>query len=257
MSKINAQPSSSQPNSTTGARRQRRRTDDDRSLLSWSKEARTEAAAFTHTDQWRVLRIVSEFVDGFDSLARVGPSVTFFGSARTAADDVTYQAARQSASLIAEAGLAVITGGGPGIMEAANLGATEAGGLSVGIGIDLPFENGVNEYVTLPLEFRYFFVRKTLLAKYANAFVFFPGGFGTLDELFEILTLVQTKKMDPMPIVLFGTAYWQGMIDWLDQTMAEQGRVNRADLALFTVTDDPTEVARLVISGIIAANADE
>jgi uncharacterized protein (TIGR00730 family) len=232
----------------------KRRGDADRNLLSWSKEARAEAAAFTHTDQWRVLRILSEFVEGFDSLAEIGPSATFFGSARTSPDHPDYQAARVAASLVAESGLAVITGGGPGIMEAANRGANDAGGVSVGIGIDLPFEQGVNEYVSVPLEFRYFFVRKTLLAKYANAFVFFPGGFGTLDELFEVLTLIQTKKMDPMPVVLFGSEYWQGLMSWLRGTLATSGRINPADVDLFQVTDDPVEVARLVIDGILAAH---
>lgn len=232
----------------------RKRGDSDRNLLSWSKEAREEATAFTHTDQWRALRILSEFVEGFDSLAEVGPSVTFFGSARTKEDDPSYRAARRSAELIANAGLAVITGGGPGIMEAANRGATEAGGVSVGIGIDLPLEQGVNEFVTVPLEFRYFFVRKTLLAKYANAFVFFPGGFGTLDELFEILTLIQTGKMDPMPVVLYDSSYWQGMVEWLHETMAESGRIHHHDIDLFRITDDPDVVAQLVIEGIVATN---
>jgi uncharacterized protein (TIGR00730 family) len=234
----------------------KRRGDADRNLLSWSKEARSEAAAFTHTDQWRVLRILSEFVEGFDSLAEIGPSATFFGSARTSEDHADYQAARMAASLVAESGLAVITGGGPGIMEAANRGATEAGGVSVGIGIDLPFEQGVNDFVSVPLEFRYFFVRKTLLAKYANAFVFFPGGFGTLDELFEILTLIQTRKMDPMPVVLFGSDYWHGMMSWLQGPMAETGRIKPTDVDLIQITDDPVEVARLVIDGILAAHQD-
>jgi uncharacterized protein (TIGR00730 family) len=246
-----------QQSSNVSAARQalrKRRGDADRNLLSWSKEAREEAAAFTHTDQWRVLRILSEFVEGFDSLAEIGPSATFFGSARTSEDHPDYQAARTAASLIAQSGLAVITGGGPGIMAAANRGASEAGGVSVGIGIDLPFEEGVNAYVSVPLEFRYFFVRKTLLAKYANAFVFFPGGFGTLDELFEILTLIQTRKMDPMPVVMFGSEYWQGLMSWLKGTMASTGRINAADIDLFQITDDPAEVARLVIDGILAAH---
>ncbi|HYJ13291.1 MAG TPA: TIGR00730 family Rossman fold protein [Thermomicrobiales bacterium] len=234
----------------------KRQGDADRNLLSWSKEARAEAAAFTHSDQWRVLRILGEFVEGFDSLADIGPSATFFGSARTNEDHADYQAARMAASLVAESGLAVITGGGPGIMEAANRGATDAGGVSVGIGIDLPFEEGVNKYVSVPLKFRYFFVRKTLLAKYANAFVFFPGGFGTLDELFEILTLIQTRKMGPMPVVLFGSDYWQGMMSWLQGTLAASGRINPTDVELFQLTDDPVEVARLVIDGILAGPQD-
>jgi uncharacterized protein (TIGR00730 family) len=224
-------------------------------LLSWSKEAREEAAAFTHSDQWRVLRIVSEFVEGFDALAQIGPSVTIFGSARSGEDDPYYQAARQCAALIAASGLAIITGGGPGIMEAGNRGATDAGGSSIGIGIDLPFEQGVNDYVSLPLEFRYFFVRKTMLAKYANGFVFFPGGFGTMDELFEILTLLQTGKLDPMPIVLFGSDYWEGMIEWLRNTMVTAGRINASDLDLFTLSDDPVHAANIMIDAISASNA--
>ncbi len=232
----------------------RKRENADRKLLSWSKEARQEAAAFTHSDQWRVLRIISEFVEGFDALAEIGPSVTFFGSARTPPDDPYYAAARECAALVARSGLTVITGGGPGIMEAANQGASEADGMSIGIGIDLPFEQGVNDYVSLPLEFRYFFVRKTMLAKYANGFVFFPGGFGTLDEMFEILTLVQTGKMESMPVVLFGSEYWSGLVEWLRNTLVVEGKIRETDLDLFHISDDPNETATIVIDAIAAAN---
>jgi uncharacterized protein (TIGR00730 family) len=224
-------------------------------LLSWSPEARAEAAAFTHTDQWRVLRIVSEFVDGFDSLADIGPSVSIFGSARTLPDDPMYGHAEAVAALLAQAGVTVITGGGPGIMEAANKGAAGADGISVGVGIDLPFEQGVNQYVTLPMQFRYFFVRKTMFAKYANGFVFFPGGFGTLDEMFEILTLIQTGKLDPMPIILYGSDYWRGMMDWLHDTMLAGAKLSPADLDIITLLDEPEEAAGILIAAIRDANA--
>lgn len=230
------------------------RNNEDRALLSWSPEARAEAAAFTHTDQWRVLRIVSEFVEGFDSLADIGPAVSIFGSARTLADDPMYGLAEKVAALIARSGVTVITGGGPGIMEASNKGAAGADGLSVGVGIDLPFEQGSNQYVTLPLQFRYFFVRKTMFAKYANGFVFFPGGFGTLDEVFEILTLIQTGKLDPMPIIFFGSTYWNGLLEWIRDTMLVEGKVSHQDLDLFTVTDDPDEAASLLIAAIKESN---
>ncbi len=227
---------------------QRRRDTNDRQLLSWSDEDRARAAAFTHADQWRVLRILGEFVEGFDALAELGPAVTIFGSARSGEDERMYQAARKTASLLADTGFTIITGGGPGIMEAANRGAFEAEGESVGIGIDLPFEQGTNAYVTLPLEFNYFFVRKTMFAKYASGFVYFPGGFGTLDELFETLTLIQTGKMDRMPIVLFGTEYWTGLRDWVITSMQQSGNISPGDEALMQLTDDPAEVAEIIIN---------
>ncbi len=231
------------------------RNNEDRALLSWSPEARAEAAAFTHTDQWRVLRIVSEFVEGFDSLADIGPAVSIFGSARTLPGDPMYRFAEQVGRLIAQAGVTVITGGGPGIMEAANKGAASVDGISVGVGIDLPFEQGSNQYVTLPLQFRYFFVRKTMFAKYANGFVFFPGGFGTLDEVFEILTLIQTGKLDPMPLIFFGSTYWNGLLDWIRTTMLAEGKISPNDLDFFTVTDDPDEAASILIGAIKESNA--
>lgn len=201
---------------------------------------------WVHTDPWRVLRIQSEFVEGFGALAELPPAVTVFGSARTSVEHPEYAAGREIGAALARAGFAVITGGGPGAMEAANRGAKEAGGLSVGLGIELPFEQGLNEYVDLGINFRYFFARKTMFVKYSRAFVCLPGGFGTLDELFEALTLVQTRKVTRFPIVLFGTAYWQGLLDWLRSTMLTQGKLREADLALLYCTDDVDEAVELV-----------
>jgi len=203
-------------------------------------------SGWVHTDPWRVLRIQSEFVDGFGTLAELGPAVGVFGSARTRPEDPNYASAEYLAAELARAGLAVITGGGPGIMEAANKGAAEAGGVSVGLGIELPFESGLNPYVNLGINFRYFFVRKTMFVKYAQGFVVMPGGFGTLDELFEALTLVQTRKVTSFPVVLFGSRYWQGLVDWFRSSALERGAIAERDLALMTVTDDVDEAVRLV-----------
>jgi len=199
---------------------------------------------FLHTDPWRALRILSEFVEGFDALSRVGPAVTVFGSARTPVDHPDYALARACGEQLARAGLAVITGGGPGIMEAANRGAKEGGGLSVGCNIELPHEQHSNPYLDLMVDFRYFFVRKTMFVKYATGFVVFPGGYGTLDELFEALTLIQTGKVKRFPVVLVGTSVWGGLIDWLRTDALANGRINEADLTLFELTDDPDEVVR-------------
>ena len=207
---------------------------------------RGEDPAFVHTDPWRVLRILGEFVDGFDLLARVGLAVTVFGSARTPADHPYYEAARACGEGIAKRGYAVITGGGPGIMEAANRGAHEAGGLSIGCNIELPHEQDPNPYSNLQIDFRYFFVRKTMFVKYSEAFVVFPGGFGTLDELFEALTLIQTGKVQRFPVVLYGTEYWSGMIDWIRTRLLEQGMVSAHDLELICVTDSVDEICELV-----------
>ncbi|HEY0173136.1 MAG TPA: TIGR00730 family Rossman fold protein, partial [Pyrinomonadaceae bacterium] len=174
---------------------------------------------FTHTDTWRVFRIMGEFVEGFDDLATVTRGVSIFGSARTPADNPYYAAAQETAGLLARAGFTVITGGGPGIMESANRGAFEAGGVSVGCNIELPFEQSPNPYQTRSLKFKYFFVRKTMFIKYSNAFVIFPGGYGTLDELFEALTLIQTRKINNFPVILFGSEFWRGMLDWLEGTI--------------------------------------
>jgi uncharacterized protein (TIGR00730 family) len=197
-----------------------------------------------HTDPWRVMRIQSEFVAGFGALAELGPAVSVFGSARTGPDDPVYHLAEAVGRALAQAGLAVITGGGPGAMEAANKGCLEAGGTSVGLGIELPFEAGLNPYVDLGVNFRYFFARKTMFVKYARGFVVLPGGFGTLDELFEAMTLVQTRKVTSFPIVLLGTEYWTGLLTWLRDTAVPAGTIAAADLRLVTVTDDvPTAVA--------------
>ena len=204
-------------------------------------------AEFTKGDPWRVLRIMGEYVHGFDALAEVGTAVTVFGSARTPETDPMYQAARAVGRLLAEAGFAVITGGGPGIMEAANRGARDARGLSIGCNIELPHEQGTNPYVDVAINFRYFFCRKTMFMKYAEGFVLFPGGFGTLDELFEALVLIQTGKVKHFPVVLFGTAYWEGLLAWIrGQVMAER-KIDPADLRLLTVTDSPEEVRSIIV----------
>ncbi len=197
---------------------------------------------WVHTDPWRVLRIQSEFIEGFGMLAELGAAISVFGSARTKPDHPAYAMGVEVGRLLAEAGYAVITGGGPGAMEAANRGASEAGGLSVGLGIELPFEQDLNEWVDVGIAFRYFFVRKTMFVKYAQAFVILPGGFGTLDELFEALTLVQTRKVTRFPVILVGTEYWSGLLAWIRTTLAETGTINAADLDLITVTDDVAEV---------------
>ncbi|WP_091416676.1 TIGR00730 family Rossman fold protein [Friedmanniella luteola] len=207
------------------------------------------SASWLHTDPWRVLRIQSEFVEGFGTLAELGPAVAVFGSARTSSDDPSYAAAEQLGRRLAETGLAVITGGGPGIMEAANKGAAEAGGVSVGLGIELPFESGLNRHVNLGINFRYFFARKTMFVKYAQGFVVMPGGFGTLDELFEALTLVQTQKVTSFPVVLFGSSYWQGLLDWFRDTALRHGSVAQRDLDLLQLTDDLDEAVALVAAG--------
>lgn len=201
---------------------------------------------WVHTDPWRVLRIQSEFVEGFGALAEVPRAVTIFGSARTPRDHPEYEAGMELGAAIADLGCAVITGGGPGTMEAANRGASEAGGLSVGLGIELPFEQGLNDWVDLGVNFRYFFARKTMFIKYSQAFICLPGGFGTLDELFESLTLVQTKKVTKFPVVLFGRSYWQGLYDWVRDTMYANGKINEKDLALLHLTDDVQDAAAVV-----------
>jgi uncharacterized protein (TIGR00730 family) len=215
-------------------------TEDERLL------ERRPSAAFTETDPWRALRILSEFVEGFDAMAKVGPAITVFGSARTGADDPVYELARSIGRRLADAGYAVITGGGPGTMEAANRGCREAGGLSVGCNIELPHEQGMNPYVDLGVEFRYFFARKVMFVKYADGFVILPGGFGTLDELFEALTLIQTGKVRHFPIVLVGRAYWAGLIDWIRGTLLANGAIADGDIDLFSLTDDPDEVVDII-----------
>lgn len=201
---------------------------------------------WVHTDPWRVLRIQSEFVEGFGTLADLPPAISVFGSARTPSTSPEYEAGVALGRGLVEAGFAVVTGGGPGAMEAANKGAYEAQGVSVGLGIELPFEQGLNQYVDIGLNFRYFFVRKMMFVKYAQGFVVLPGGLGTLDELFEALTLVQTQKVTRFPIVLFGTEYWGGLVDWLKNTLVAQGKAAEKDLLLFHLTDDVDEAVALV-----------
>jgi uncharacterized protein (TIGR00730 family) len=205
-------------------------------------------AEFTHTDTWRVFRIMGEFVEGFDELATLTRGVSIFGSARTSTGDPDYQAAQETAALLARAGFAVITGGGPGIMEASNRGAFEAGGLSIGCNIELPFEQNSNPYLTKGLTFKYFFVRKMMFVKYSLGFIIFPGGFGTLDELFEALTLIQTKKIRNFPIVLFGSAYWGGLLGWIRDFAMEEGKVTEQDLKLLHLTDSPAEVVQIIVN---------
>jgi uncharacterized protein (TIGR00730 family) len=207
-----------------------------------------DAGEWVHTDPWRVLRIQAEFVEGFGALANIGPAVSIFGSARTDPSDPHYALAEQVAAGLVGAGYAVITGGGPGIMEAGNKGACQAGGVSVGLGIELPFEQGLNEWVDLGINFRYFFARKTMFVKYSQGFVVLPGGFGTLDELFEALTLVQTSKVTRFPVVLMGRDYWSGLLTWLWSTMATSGRISTRDLDLVHVTDDPMEAVEIILS---------
>ncbi len=203
-----------------------------------------------HEDPWRVMRIQSEFVEGFGALARIGPAISIFGSARTQQDDPYYQIAVEIAERAAHDGFGVITGGGPGIMEAANRGAAHAEGPSIGLGIELPFEQGMNEYVDLGVSFRYFFVRKTMFVKYSRGFVVMPGGFGTLDELFEALTLVQTKKVSSFPIVLVGSEFWGGLVDWIKKTLVDQGMTNPNDVDLIAVVDTPDEAMAAVHRGL-------
>ena len=209
-----------------------------------------DSTDWLHMDPWRVLRIQAEFVDGFGALAELGPAVTVFGSARTPRTDPMYRAARHVGRKLAEAGAAVITGGGPGIMEAANCGAARAGGKSVGLGIELPHEQEINKWVNLGMTFRYFFVRKTMFVKYSSGAVVFPGGFGTLDEAFELLTLVQTHKVARVPVVLFGSEYWGGLMDWIEGTVREAGNISPLDPELVVVTDDEDEAVRVALSEI-------
>ncbi|HJT38174.1 MAG TPA: TIGR00730 family Rossman fold protein [Actinomycetota bacterium] len=204
--------------------------------------------SFLRTDPWLVMRVTAEFVEGLDALANIPPAVCVFGSARASTSDPMYPVARDVGEKLARAGLAVITGGGPGIMEAANRGCAEGGGLSIGCNIELPFEQKLNPWVQLGIDFRYFFVRKTMFVKYAEGFVVFPGGFGTADELFEALTLIQTGKILHFPVALFGTSYWKGLIDWLSGPVLGEGKISPDDLDLFKVCDEPDEVVEHVMS---------
>lgn len=222
------------------------RVREDKSEPTQTTDQRLLRSADAARDPWRVLRIQSEFVEGFDNLAEITSAVTVFGSARVARDSPHYDLGRQLGAGLAKAGYPVITGGGPGLMEAVNRGAHEGGGFSIGLGIELPFEQSLNEWVDLGINFRYFFVRKTMFVKYAQAFVCLPGGFGTLDELFEALTLVQTRKVVQFPIVLLGKSFWEPLLDWVRGTLAAEGLVSEADVALLQVTDSVDEAVAIV-----------
>ncbi len=206
-------------------------------------------SAWLHTDPWRVLRIQAEFVEGFGALAEIGPAIAVFGSARNHPGDATYEQAERTGRALVEAGFAVITGGGPGSMEAANRGASEAGGVSVGLGIELPFESGLNQWSDIGVNFRYFFARKTMFVKYSQGFIVLPGGFGTLDEMFEALTLAQTGKVTSFPVVLLGVSYWSGLIGWLRETALGQGTIRQSDLDMLHVTDDVDEAVAVRVAG--------
>ncbi len=228
------------------------RSTEDRKLLRPAPYADT---SFLDSDAWRALRIMGEFVEGFDSLARLGPAISIFGSARIGPDDEFARAAEDLGGRLARAGITVITGGGPGVMAAANKGAAQAGGVSVGLGIELPHEQEINEWCTLALDFRYFFARKTMFVKYAQGFVIFPGGFGTLDELFELLVLVQTGKIDHFPIILWSGAYWRPLVGWLKETVARRGMIAPADLELFRITDDAGQAMAWIEEAFAALRA--
>lgn len=203
-------------------------------------------------DTWRMFRILAEFVEGFDTLSSVGcPAVSIFGSARTAEDHEDYKLTRSIAARLSENGYGIITGGGPGIMEAANRGAADVNGVSIGLNIDLPFEQHSNPYVNLPMDFRYFFVRKVMFIKYSMAFICLPGGFGTLDELFESLTLIQTHKIKPFPIILVGSSFWAGLVDWIRDQLVSNGKIDKADLLLFEIFDDVDEIVASIRRTVI------
>lgn len=220
---------------------------------------RDQDTDWVHTDPWRVMRIQAEFVEGFGTLAELGPAISVFGSARLKPGSDLYAMGEEVARLLVEAGYAVITGGGPGAMEAANKGAHEAGGTSVGLGIELPFESGLNDYVDLGVNFRYFFVRKTMFVKYAQGYVVLPGGFGTLDELFEALTLAQTQKVTSFPVVLIGRSFWEPMIQWLGSTVLDHGMIAAGDVARLQVVDTPADAVQAIVkeNAVIAASRPE
>jgi uncharacterized protein (TIGR00730 family) len=227
---------------------------EDRKLL---RSAPYADISFLDSDAWRALRIEGEVIEGFDTLARLGPAVSIFGSARTHDDDPFYAAARAMGGKLARKGITVITGGGPGTMEAANRGAAEAGGVSVGLGIELPHEQRINDYCNIALNFRYFFARKLMFVKYAQAFVIFPGGYGTFDELFESLVLVQTGKIDHFPVILFGSSYWRPMTDWLSETVLKHGMIAPSDLDIFRLTDDIDESIAVIERAFVRADEEE
>jgi hypothetical protein len=205
----------------------------------------------TIKDSWRMFHIIAEFVEGFEALAEIHPSVSIFGSSRVTSDDEVYQRAEHVAQLLAENGFGVITGGGPGVMEAANKGASLAGGKSIGLNVQLPHEQEPNPYTNLALNFRYFFVRKVMFVKYAVAYIIFPGGFGTMDELFESMTLIQTRKIKPFPVILVGSEYWKGLLDWVKGVVLKEGKISASDLDIFQLIDDPNEIVRTIKKTVI------
>jgi uncharacterized protein (TIGR00730 family) len=234
------------PNRRLNIASQTGRPTEDERLFRHSLAARKAEAEYLRSDPWRVLRIMGEFVEGFETLAALGPAVSIFGSARVTEDHPWYRAARDLGEKLVYRGFTVITGGGPGIMEAANRGAAEAGGVSVGANIELPHEQGLNGYVNLPLDFHYFFVRKTMFVKYAEGFVIFPGGFGTMDELFESLTLIQTGKLGNFPVALYGAEFWTDILSWIERQLLGEGLISPGDLDLVTVTDDIDQIADIM-----------
>jgi hypothetical protein len=246
------QPNEQREGSVTLRHKAVRQTTADQRLL----DSRLRADWKTK-DAWRALRILSEFVEGFDTMADLPRAVSVFGSARSKPDSPECVMAAELGAALARSGYAVITGGGPGVMEAANRGATEAGGLSIGLGIELPFEQGLNDWIDIGIDFRYFFARKTMFVKYAQAFAVLPGGFGTMDELFEALTLVQTRKVTRFPVVLMGSEYWRGLLDWMRATMAGDGKISPMDLDLICVTDDVSEAVRYIVEADAAIAAEQ
>lgn len=241
------------PDTASEARKTHARRTADESLL----DNQFREPEFLHTDAWRLFRIQAEFTEGFQTLAGLPPAVSIFGSARTPRGDSSYRAAQNVAQRLGRAGFAIITGGGPGIMEAANKGATEAGAISVGLNIELPYEQYINPYVTVPLTFRYFFVRKTMFVKYAEAFIIFPGGFGTLDEMSEALTLIQTGKLRHFPVILFGSGYWRGFVDWMRESVLSGRKISPADLEILVITDSVEEVVDRVTRARAADQAEQ
>jgi uncharacterized protein (TIGR00730 family) len=248
MTERSAEPPTERHDRTTGPVVERRGQIKDGSTTDQRLLDSRGPTDWVHTDPWRVLRIQAEFVEGFGALAELGPAIAVFGSARTPAEHPFYAIGEEAGRKLVEAGFAVITGGGPGAMEAANKGACEAGGVSVGLGIELPFESGLNQWVDKGINFRYFFARKTMFVKYSQGFVVLPGGLGTLDELFEALTLVQTQKVTSFPIVLIGTSYWQGLLGWLRDTALAEGKINEKDLDMMVLTDDVDEAVALMVA---------
>lgn len=232
-----------------GPKRDDARPTEDELLLKASVEHREDLiSVVARGESWRVFRIMGEFVEGFDELAGLGPAVSIFGSSRTPPEDPLYQKCVDTSRLLGEAGFSIITGGGPGMMQAANQGAREASACSVGLNIELPFEQDQNQFADMKMHFRYFFVRKTMFVKYAQAFVIFPGGFGTMDELFESLTLIQTGKIRDFPVVLFGSEYWGGLLDWLQTTVQARGNISMGDLGLMKVTDSPEDAVEHIVT---------